>query len=314
MPLPADLQNAGLAWTSPDLEQLIGKFNVYGMPDYDNAPEPFIGHIFMSRPSLAVANNIDAIKRNAQLHSIITDPYGRELAMSLDERAKQKWIPLITTRAKNYSVNDIELKTVEKGSTFYGHTINYSKHSEDHKMGGTFSMDFRNDRFNSILKLIYFWAFYIYNVSKNDSIVVNPIFEEKGILDYCGSLYYVVTKTNHNRIIYWEKLVGVRPKKIPLSIFSWDDVTKIEDTVSVDFEYGLRSDPEDPAILMDINVLNNLTPESAGLHMHSRVNDAYGMWVRPTYNLNYNGVPFADGPYVSAYRDNGIYEYYLEFK
>ena len=48
-----------------------------------------------------------------------------------------------------------------------------------------------------------------------------------------------------------------------VSIFDWDYTTKVEDTISVDFEYGIRSDPMDPAILADINTLNNRTPDQA---------------------------------------------------
>lgn len=317
MPLPNEFNNVGLAWADPKYAEMVQKFNVYGIPDYDNMAEPFIGHIFMSRPSLEILPNLDTMKKIAQLHNVMTDKIGRELALSLDRTYYQKWIPLITMRAKNYNVNDIELKSVDKSSTFYGHNVTYSKHSEDHKMGGTFTINFRNDRFYSILKLIYIWVFYIYNVSKNDSIKVYPEYEEKGILDYCGSLYYVVTKTDNSRIVYWDKLVGVRPKKIPLSIFDWDDTTKVEDTISVDFEYGIRSDPMDPAILADINTLNNRTPDQAS----ADILNLDRSFIRPSYNMNVTGVKYARGPTISAVRDNpdndspqyADLDYYLEF-
>ena len=40
-----------------DFTDLIKKFNVARLPDYDGAPAPFIGHIIMSRPSLYVDIN-----------------------------------------------------------------------------------------------------------------------------------------------------------------------------------------------------------------------------------------------------------------
>lgn len=313
LPLPDGFSGMGFVDTA--FGTLLEKFNVWNLPDYDNVPEPFIGHIFMSRPSLEILPNLRDMKKLSVLHGVLTDEYGEQLALSLDRNASSKWLPIITSRAKNYPVEDIELQSVEKSSTFFGHTITYSKHNEEYKSGKTISIDFRNDRFNSIFKLMYIWMFYIHTVSRSSSYIkVNPDYEENGILDYCASLYYVVTRSDNSRIIYWDKLVGVRPKKLPVSMYNWDDAIKLVDTVSIDFEYSLRSNPMDPAILMDINMLNNRTETEASIVLHSYPfgNSAF---VQPD-RCGIAGIDnprFATNVNIIAVGSGTSIEYYLKF-
>ena len=77
-----------------------------------------------------------------------------------------------------------------------------------------------------------------------------------GILDYAGSLYYLATDLSGSRLIYWEKLTGVFPKSAPFSLLSMQDGPVIEDKITIEFEYGMRSDPMDPNVLFDINMLS----------------------------------------------------------
>lgn len=313
MPLPDGIK--GLGYVDESFSTLLEKFNVWNLPEYDNVPEPFIGHIFMSRPSLEIRPNLQNMKKLSVLHGVMADAYGEQLALSLDRNAPSKWLPIITSRAKNYQVEDIELQSVEKSSTFFGHTITYSKHNEEYKSGKTISIDFRNDRFNSIFKLMYIWMFYIHTVSRSSSyIIVNPDYEEQGILDYCASIYYVVTRSDNSRIIYWDKLVGVRPKKLPVSMYNWDDAIKIVDSVSIDFEYAMRSNPMDPAILMDINMLNNRTETQASTILH---NDPFNRFefIQPD-RCGIGGIDnpkFASNVNVVAVRSGNGIEYYLKF-
>ena len=55
----------------------------------------------------------------------------------------------------SYAVQDAQIKTIEKGHTFYGHFIKYGKHSEEHKVANTISIDFRNDYYHSVLQTIW---------------------------------------------------------------------------------------------------------------------------------------------------------------
>lgn len=312
-------------WSDMSLDDLVTKFNVYGIPDYDNAPVPYIGHLFMSRPSLEISTNINALRENSQLNALMTSPFGSRIAQCLDRSAQNYWLPIITTRAKNYAVQDLDIKSVEKGTTFYGHTITYAKCNDEHKFGGSVTIDFRNDRYLSVLMLMSIWVMYINNITKNDSITVFPQYEEDGILDYCGSAYFILTDWSNHRIVYWDKLTGIRPKKIPYSIFSWDDTAKVEDTISIDFDFGNRSDPMDPAVLMDFNVISGrslsvaksvLDENSGGAGL---IKTAASPYITPKYSTR----PFIVSSWSTPKRGSreyvdrdgqGVVKYYLEWE
>lgn len=256
------------------LDDLIDYFDISRLPDYEGAPIPLVGHIIMVRPNLNIdvyneqydsvaRQNYSAMCQNPMTATYATDMYGKKLLRMLSTCNTSPYMPIFTTKAINYSVNDMSLKTVEKAQTYFGHVIKYGKHAEDHKIGGTFSMDFRNDRYHSILKAVHLWASYIWNVSKNDSIVPSDTSQMNGIIDYGGSLFYLVTWMDMSTLVYWEKLTGVFPKTVPYSIFSYNDQPILEDKITVEFDYGVRSDPCDPDVLYDLNVLSSSSMSQA---------------------------------------------------
>ena len=309
-----------------DFDKTVDYFNISRLPDYSNAAEPYLAYIFMSRPMLNIAvsgwvgddnssANLSALKSNAMTAAFTNDAYGSKLLQSLSAGARNAWLPIITTKAMSYSVGDIELKTVEKGNTYFGHVLKYGKHSEDHKISSTVTIDFRNDRYLSILKLMYLWMTYIHQVSKNDSIQPQLLFQRNAILDYAASIYYLVTRRDGREIVYWEKLVGVFPIKIPMSIFSSNDTMILEDKVSIDFSYGIKADPCDPSILFDINMLSGDAYTTVGNKMSglsSLSNEVYPTGSRMQEVPFAMGDQFALNPYIKVSRSyTGNLKYYL---
>ena len=132
------------------------------------------------------------------------------------------------------------------------------------------------------MRLMWFWMSYIYNVSREDYLDISFETMWNGILDYDASLFYLVTKRDGRTLVYWEELVGLHPRRIPLSDFSWNDNFIIQDTVSIDFDYNIRRDPLDPGILADINCLsiqaidaNNVSVTRISSDSHHVINDVY---------------------------------------
>jgi hypothetical protein len=332
----SDIENQGIrfGYSYTDFDALLSNFNLSKLPDYDNATEPYLAYIFMSRPSLNVANptwgsdstansNWTALKSHPLTAAYLNDTYGEAMMKQLTRFSKSAWLPVITTRATNYSVGDVELKTVEKGTTYYGHSIKYGKHSEDHKVSGTITIEFRNDRFLSILKMMQLWMSYIYIVSKTDTVVPQESDQMNGILDYAGSIYYLVTRRDGRELVYWEKLTGVFPIRLPFSIFSFNDSMIVSDSVSIDFSYGIKSDPNDPTVLLDIDFLSGDTYENIKTKMangwkHSRLQNGIQVLVdEKMYNSNHEipmvlGDIYAARPYISAQKtSSGNLKYYL---
>lgn len=313
-------------WSYTDFDSMLDYYNLSRLPDYENGAEPYIAYIFMSKPMLNVATpqatryvadeyasaNYTAMRQNAMTAAFTNDRYGQKMLNAISAYSSSAWLPIITTKAMSYNVGDIELKTVDKGNTYFGHVLKYGKHSEDHKVSGTISIDFRNDRYLSILKLMYLWMAYIYNVSKNGSIQPTLINQMNGILDYPASIYYVVTRRDGREIVYWEKLVGIFPIKAPMSMFSSQDNYILEDKISIDFAYGIKSDPCDPSILMDINYLSGDSPgiipaKGAG---NSLVNEP-----KFTETPFVKGDVWATNPYVTFQKaPDGTMKYYLKWE
>lgn len=325
-----------IGYSYADISKNLQYFNISRLPDVDNATEPYIAYILMSRPDLNITSgaggiwgknigtttsqqNLETIKNMAMTAAYANDKYGEMMLYQLSRANSNIWLPVITTRSKNFNVNDAELKQVEKGLTFFGHKIIYGKHSEDHKIGGSFTLEFRNDRQLSILKMMQLWVSYIYNVSKNDWIVPDENYQRNGILDYCGSLYYLVTRRDGRELVYWEKLTGVFPTRVPWSMFSTTDQMIVEDNVSIDFTYSIRSDPCDPSVLNDINFLSGDSYEAMQQKM------AIG-WTTPSVldnevwqnNKEYpfvKGDVWATNPYIVRHVDNtGCMKYYLTWE
>lgn len=321
--------------------ELLDYFDISRLPDYDGAPMPYIGHIIFSRPSLNVSvygslgpsmdaqatANYRSLQGNSITSAWVNDRYGKKILHSLSDASSTCYLPVFTNRAMSYAVQDAQIKTIEKGHTFYGHFIKYGKHSEEHKIANSISIDFRNDYYHSILKAIWIWCSYIATVSKSASVTPSTIYQENAILDYAASIYYIVTRADSTSIVYWEKLTGVFPKNIPLSMFSYNDNMWTEDKLTIEFEYAIRSDPCDPNVLFDLNVLSAPQTWQAQLYMmggltgqqrmnYNRFNKNTSLLTRPdSFEGPYGrGNAFASCPIIRAGQtaDGGL-QYYLQW-
>lgn len=253
---------------------LQNNFNVTRLPDYLNAPEAYIGHLFMSRPSLnftphpeygrsgspanSTQDNTSSIADIGEMCEYVNDKELYKLVSCLSHYSKSMWIPLVYNRAKTYTTMEYDLKINDSNATFFGHTMKYGQRNEEHKKGKNITIDFRNDRFLSIYHLMNFWSLYIKYISNTSYLT--PLDENRftATIDYGASIYYVVTKRNNKDIVYQEKLLNIFPVSPgPGTIFNYNDnLINQEDTISVDFVYSVAADPRDPSILADMNELS----------------------------------------------------------
>ncbi len=253
-----------------NLNLMTTQFDVSRFPDPSNMPMPYTAHIIMTRPNLnytdeyinlasqQLHSNYGPLSKHPTTAALFNDPEGRFLFSQLTRDNSGIFMPLVYNKAMSMNVNDMSMETVPVGKTFYGHNMIYAMHNEEHRVAGTLSIPFRNDRFLSILKMMTLWYNYIQAVSFSDSIQPSEYDQKHGIIDYMGSIYYLITTANHRDIVFWQKFTGVMPNKIPLSYFNSNDGPILEDTINIDFSYSVASDPWDPNVLFDIDILNGM--------------------------------------------------------
>ena len=152
-------------------EDMLTQFNITRLPDYEGATLPLFGHIIFSRPSLNIyGSNLAELQNNPMTAGYARDPYGSRLLNLLGHRSTYNYLPILTTRAITYQVGDSNIKTVNKAETYYGNVIKYAHYSGDDTMSGTMSIDFINDRYQSVIKLTYLWMMYIYLITRYDAL------------------------------------------------------------------------------------------------------------------------------------------------
>lgn len=166
------------------------------------------------------------------------------------------FIPIITSRVESLQLPDYSLKTNAVVQPYTKYTIPYGMSGLESTTGGTFSINFREDRFYSMHKLFYGWAYYINNVMRN---IMQPKlkYSQYGALDYATSIYdFLVDETGEN-VIYWAKYTGCFPSEVPLSGLGFNKGGAGEKECSVTFNYFMCEQ-------MDTNILRDFQYNSLG--------------------------------------------------
>ena len=301
-----------LNYSRTTVEQMFGHFDILKLPDYENLEvRPHIGYIFISRPNLNIdtvnttdtdngVNNYNVMLSAPRSAAFLRDPIGKYMAHSLSRYNSSMWLPIFTMRSNNYTVNDIQsVDATDIGKTFYGHSMPYASSNSTYKHGGSVTLEFFNDKYYSILWTCYLWMCYMYTVSYDDTIKPAIIDQHCGIIDYAASLYYLAVSIDNREILYWEKLIGLIPVMAPFSIFSWDGNPKLDNTVSIEFKYGMRSEPRDPSVLYQINALSCDTQTMAKIAMEHGV-EAIGGKEHLSLGGKYHNSVYAKAPIIHA--------------
>ena len=82
------------------------------------------------------------------------------------------------------------------------------------------------------------------------------------ILDYAGSIYYIVTAEDGETIIFWSKYYGVFPSTSPSNQFSWNG-EMIQGPLNYSFKYNYSFKEDfNPATLTEFNMNSGVTKDS----------------------------------------------------
>lgn len=249
--------------------------------------------VFMSKPDLNLykLDDNEMIIKGTMNEDLIRFPIfkyvgrnreiGSEILDSLEywqtESHDTPWMSLITNLATNYTPIDREVGYTEVGETFHGNKIIYGKHDYKYQIAGTTTITFNEKRDLSLWLTIKLWTEYIHLLNLG-YVEPHPSHIRECELDYAVALWYIQTDETMERIIYWEKLIGVFPIKCPDSFFEYDinePGKKMEH--SIEFAYSMRS-------VMDTNDLVEL---NRLYHKNIKSDEEFTV-PDPFYSFNYD--------------------------
>lgn len=212
----------------------------------------------------------------------------------------------LSNKANNFSVNEDYVGTAATGKTYTGFQIVYGKSNVESKANGSFSVEFTDDRSLHIYWVIRLWLEYISGCYRGTIVPSEDDIINK-IIDYCSSLYYIITDETGENIIYWEKYYGIFPSNISNDSLSWQSGNTISNPkFNVTFQYSFRTSM-DPTLIAEFNY-NAL----AG----GNVNDRNVTQYTPTYDpkLGHAADSWVGTPFIETVVDsNGRNIYKLRF-
>ena len=256
----SDLLKSAGYYTRSQIE-LYNKFSRFG---YYNQYTTLVNtreYIFFTKPDLHLFESGNTTKLNTEIAS---DPFFVDMLERYNDVMKQLQIsnkenrsPFInllcnTVRSK-LDMPTISSTDVEGPSNIYGDDIPYRWTSDQSDNNHEFSLDFEDSKYLEVY--MFFKIYDEYQRKKSKGIISPPdknyIFNK--ILHDQFSAYKIIVGEDGETIIFFAKLWGVYPKKVPREAFSdLSDGEKLK--FSVDFNATFIED-SNPTILSEFNIL-----------------------------------------------------------
>lgn len=287
-------------------------FNRHRLVTVDNELMGTRGHIFMTRPDMNLlfqspedgANVLtnDPKSKVMSAHASVFMRYMQTAHSNLMGYLMQSqypagpFIPIISNRVTSLDISDEVLETTEHGETLTGWKNTYAQSTIKSKTANSVNLTFRDDDMLSIYKIMKVWVEYMNAVYRGEAYP-NVKLSSKRILDYAVSIYYFLTKTTGEDILYWCKFTGCFPTAAPTSNFSDSSTESASATYTVPFQYA-KKDDVNPVSIVEFN---NLTKDDPFRYM-------------PTYDPNtmHGSRSFVGQPFVDT--ATGGYIYKLKFR
>ena len=293
-----------------DRQTIFNKFNRHRLVSPDNELLGTRGHVFITQPNMNLnfnnpKNGGNVLSRSATVMHASAAPLMFNMLKSHAVLMQylmggggqgHPFIPIMTDRLTSLDVADEVLETAEHGETLTGWKNTYAMSTIKSRTAGSVNLTFRDDDMLSVYKLIKVWVEYMNAVYRGEAYP-NMTLAEKHILDYAVSIYYFLTKTDGEEILYWCKFTGCFPTAVPTSNFSDSSTESVSPTYTVPFQYA-KKDDFNPLSIVEFNHLSKSIPFTA----------------IPTYNPNtYHGTKsFVGCPFVDTQTAGRLYR--LKFR
>lgn len=269
--------------------ELYTKFNRFGYLDPYNNLGTTREYIFFTKPDLHIFKDGDTANLNTELSSepIFIDAKERYLDVLKQLQISNKnnnspFINIIYNRVDS----TIELPTitatdVEGPSTIYGDDIPYRWSSENSDNNHEFSLDFEDTKYLEVYMLFKIWDEYERKKCKgavsppNENYIINKILHDQ------VAAYKIIVGEDGETIIFFAKLWGVYPKKVPREVFSnLAEENKLRFTVDFNATFVEDSNP------VIINEFNNLVSGYTGTELpiyNKTIGHIDGTWAKMPY-------------------------------
>ena len=290
-------------------QTIFNKFNRHRLISPDNELLGTRGHVFITQPNMNLnfkhPQGGDVLSRSTNVTHAHAAPLMYNMLKSHAVLMQylmggggqgHPFIPLMTDRITSLDVADEVLETAEHGETLTGWKNTYAMSTIKSRTAGSVNLTFRDDDMLSIYKLIKVWVEYMNAVYRGEAYP-NMELATKRILDYAVSIYYFLTKTDGEEILYWCKFTGCFPTAVPTSNFADSSTESVSPTYTVPFQYAVKDD-FNPLSIVEFNHLSKSIPFTA----------------IPTYNPNtYHGTKsFVGCPFVDTQTQGRLFR--LKFR
>lgn len=232
-------------------------FNRYRLIHPDSVLGNTKGYIFFTRPDLNIGNEIAQTDIGALFFNM-TSQHSEIVGNLIDEGdsrlANHRLMPILSNRCTGIDIQDEQLETKEINETLTGWKLNYAGNLIKSKSANSVTTSFIDDERLSIYLLFKLWCEYISAVSRG---IVSPKSSNvrRRVLDYAISIYYFLTASDGESLLFWTKYTGCIPTNIPSSNFSdnYADPIKLP-KYSINWQYAFKKD-YDPFSLAEFNYL-----------------------------------------------------------
>ena len=244
-------------------------YNRFKIKSSDDVLQKAFPHVFFVRPdlNLCYGDNKDLTRLSSSLENNPLFLYAwrnsPDLVKSLIQVNGQPhtFNLFLSNKVTSFETSDEYIGTESVGKTYLGHQITYGKDATESKTAGELNINFDDDRYCHTYILNRIWMEYINLVSRG---TISPVRQNiiNKILDYAGSIYYIVTAEDGETIIFWSKYYGVFPSTSPSNQFSWNG-EMIQGPLNYSFKYNYSFKEDfNPATLTEFNMNSGVTKDS----------------------------------------------------
>lgn len=287
-----------------DYNETVKNFNRFKYVTLDNLLTSSRSHIFFTRPDLNL--NMDKQVAGGSIDtstSVVNSGVGGRIRyahatplvanlqaahpllmgyLTADNVSDHQFIPKFTDCCTGIDIADEVLETKEIYESFTGWKLSYGTSTLKSKTSGSVTINFRDDKYLSIYKMIKVWTEYINAVYRGE---VSPKSKwlDTSVIDYAISIYYFLTDITDENIIFYTKFTGCFPTGCPSSSYSDDGNFIANPTYNVPFFYT-KKDDYNPINIVEFNKLSSQDYKAVNIY-----NPDTGMVTR-----SFVGAPFVD--------------------